>query len=579
MRICVLVIFFCCFYSRSNAQKSFIPDTLLAGQRALGNTDSLLQFMNGFGSAFFIGPQQVYPDAWTLFRPGIAPLSSFTYANKKLLFSALPHLGFAYGFGSQGVQRLRVDYEQQLKQNTLLNVRYDRHQSSGFIRSSDLRYSALDIKILQRINRWRTAVVFSNFSNDRQWPDGVKDWAAILPGNTNLVPVSKNESFTFENAYKVRLENSYMLGSDSTNSWKLVSQHSYENKLRRYEETDSLELFYTQLYLNSDSCRDRFASQIWSNAAGVGFVGSQLDWQTTLQLKQMRWQDVQFAYDTTELNLKNELRYKFAALRIDHQSAFNLTGAGNGWVSQSRLVYQLPNSRLDFYHDYQNVWPELLQRTYMSNLTHYQQLLPERQKVTFYKLCYWFEKKNFNATLQVAYMRAQQIYRFSVPTMSWVLEGPQQAFDGELKATFQLGAWRIGGTQKYTHWQRFGAVVLPPFRSQLSVQWAGGVFKNKQLKMHAAMRIEALYGAQTTRFRYLPFMEAIDWQVYEAPSMNPVKSLYNAQFDLALEVKTFRFFVQATNLLTAIDYKASLYNGVPYPTFQLRMGLTWDFWN
>ncbi len=579
MRTCLLVILFCCLYSKLNAQKSLTPDTLLAGQRALGNTDSLLQFMNGFAAPFFIGPQQIQPDTWTLFKPGIAPLSSVLYANKKLLFSALPHLGFAYGFGAQGAQRLRLDYEQQFKKQTLLNVRYDRYQRTGFIRSDDLRYSSLDIKVLQRSNRLSLMAVFSNFNNDRQWSDGVADWAAVLPGNTNLVPVRKNEAFSFENAYKFRFESSYMLGADSTSGFRLLSKHSYENKLRRYEETDSLELFYAQLYLNSDSCRDRFATQVWNNAAGIGYVGEHLDWQSILQLKQLRWQDTQFAYDTTELNLVNELRYTIAALRLEHQSTLNLTGAGSGQLAQSRLVYQLPNSRFDFYHDYRNAWPQLMQRTYMSNLTQYQQPLPEREQVSLFRFAYELEKNNFSATIQAAYMRARQIYRFSAPTMSWVLEGPQQAFDGELKAAYQFGAWRIGALQKYTYWQRSGAVVLPPFRSQLRMQWVGGVFKNKQLQMHAAIALEAIYGAQTTRLRYLPFVEAIDWQIYEAPTVDPLRQLFNAQLDLALEVKTFRFFVQASNLLSTVDYTASLYSGFPYPTFQLRLGLTWDFWN
>ncbi|MFM7643271.1 MAG: hypothetical protein ACKO5N_00610 [Sphingomonadales bacterium] len=579
MRICVLVILFCCFYSKSNAQKSFTPDTLLAGQRALGNTDSLLQFMDGFAAPFFIGPQQVQPDTWALFKPGIAPLSSVSYATKKLLFSALPHLGFAFGFGAQGAQRLRLDYEQQFAKRTLLNVRYDRYQRTGFIRSDGLRYSSLDIKVMQRSNRLTMMAVFSNFSNDRQWSNGVADWSAIFPGNTNLVPARKNEAFSFENAYELRLENSYMLSSDSTSGFRILSKHSYENKLRRYEETDSLELFYTQLYLNSDSCRDRFSTQVWNNAAGIGFVGLHLDWQSTLQLKQMRWQDTQFAYDTTEINIVNELIFKSAHFWIEHQSTFNIIGAGGGQVAQSRLVYKLPFSKVDFYHDYRNAWPVLMQRTYISNITQYQQLLPEREQVNLFKLAYHFEKKNINSNLKVAYMHARQIYRFSTSTMSWVLEGPQHAFEAEVKAAYKLGAWRIGGAQKYTFWQRSEANVLLPFRSQVRLEWAGGVFKNKQLHLHAGIGMEALYGAQTTRISYISFMETIDWQVYEAPAINPVSQLYNAQLDIALEVKTFRFFVQATNLLTAIDYTASQYNGLPYPTFQLRLGLTWDFWN
>jgi hypothetical protein len=54
----------------------------------------------------------------------------------------------------------------------------------------------------------------------------------------------------------------------------------------------------------------------------------------------------------------------------------------------------------------------------------------------------------------------------------------------------------------------------------------------------------------------------------------------NAQFNLALEVKTFRFFVNVANLGTYWNAaQISTVQGYPFPTMQIRLGLTWDFWN
>jgi hypothetical protein len=54
----------------------------------------------------------------------------------------------------------------------------------------------------------------------------------------------------------------------------------------------------------------------------------------------------------------------------------------------------------------------------------------------------------------------------------------------------------------------------------------------------------------------------------------------NAQFNLALEVKTFRFFVNVANLGSYWNaVQLSTVQGYAFPTMQIRLGLTWDFWN
>ena len=136
MRHCFLLLFVISLFHLTRAQLLVAPDTLRSADRVIGPADSLLQFMEGFSSPFFISPGQTQPSLWSLFKPGLAPLSTAAFSHQNLTFSALPHLGFAYGFGAQGSQRLRLDYEQLFAKRTLLNLRYDRHQQAGFIRAS-----------------------------------------------------------------------------------------------------------------------------------------------------------------------------------------------------------------------------------------------------------------------------------------------------------------------------------------------------------------------------------------------------------------------------------------------------------
>jgi hypothetical protein len=73
-------------------------------------------------------------------------------------------------------------------------------------------------------------------------------------------------------------------------------------------------------------------------------------------------------------------------------------------------------------------------------------------------------------------------------------------------------------------------------------------------------------------------MESIDWGASQLGTVNA--AYLNAQFNVALEVKTFRFFVNVANLGSYWNAaQLSTVQGYPLPTMQIRLGLTWDFWN
>lgn len=579
MRRCLVLLFFVGLIQFSWAQLLLAPDTLRSEQRVLGPADSLLQFMSGFSSPFFISPQQETPSLWALFKPGLAPLSAVSFRQNNLVFSALPHLGFAYGFGAQGSQRLQLVYQQHFATNTLLNIRYDRHQQAGFIRSSNLSQNALDIQIAQHGKRYRALASFSNLSNERQWSGGIANWSQIGLVSSALLPVVKNNSRTFQQAYQAKIEAAYFLSGDSTAGLRLTTSHVIDNSERRYEETDSLELYYTQLNLSTDSCRDVFSAQIWQHQLGIAFVQKNFLLHTALSLKRLFWQDTQFAYDTTEINLVNYLTYQFGKSKLLHQSTINILGAGGGVQADTRLRSNLSFGNFELHHIFLRAWPELMQRSYYSNLTNYQVAVPQLQQSMFVAAKLAVDFKQIKSLFSLAFMHNQQVYRFNSQLMNWQLVGPQSAIEASLDLSYVRKGWRIATRTAYIGWQVVDQHVLPPLTTNLHLQWSGGVFKNKQLKLHAGATVQAMYGGVFTRIAYLPYLETLDWQTYENAALNPVQQLFNAKADLILEVKTFRFFVQATNMLGWIDPSASLFEALPYPSMQIRIGLTWDFWN
>ncbi len=579
MRLSLLLFFVISLVHASWAQLLVAPDTLRSSNRVVGPADSLLQFMDGFSSPFFISPRQTQPGLWSIFKPGLAPLSTAAFSHQNLTFSALPHLGFAYGFGAQGSQSLRLDYQQAFAKHTLLNLRYDRHQQVGFIRASELRMSSLEVQLAQYGKRYQVLASFSNLSNDRQWSGGLASWSQIGQISSELLPVVKTSAYTLQNGYQAKLDAAYTLGSDSLNGIRIITRNTFHNQLRRYEETDSLELYYSQLNFYTDSCRDVFATQIWQHQVGLAYVQKKLLLSSALELRRMFWQDNQFSYDTTELNLVNEAKYQFKAGLLQHNSTINFVGAGGGIQAETRFESKLPLGKVHIQHVFLRTWPELMQRTYFSNLTSYQVVQPQLQQSMLLDAKYTAQLGSIQTCFSLAYMRNQKVYRFNSQLMNWQLAGPQSAYQAKLDLVYKTKGWRFSAQTAYTNWQLSDQNILPPLTSELSVKWGGGVLKNKQLKLVGGAGVQAMYGGSFSRLSYLPYLETLDWQVYGNTALYPVERILNAKAELLLEVKTFRFFIQATNLLGFMDPSASLYQGMPYPNMQIRIGLTWDFWN
>ena len=54
----------------------------------------------------------------------------------------------------------------------------------------------------------------------------------------------------------------------------------------------------------------------------------------------------------------------------------------------------------------------------------------------------------------------------------------------------------------------------------------------------------------------------------------------NLAFTTALEVETFRFFIRVDNLGSFwVDPNTSFVSNYVFPSMQIKIGLTWDFWN
>jgi hypothetical protein len=574
-------------YSRIEAQLLAPIDTLKLETRTFGDLQALTQQMDGFGASFFFNPQQILPDATDFYQLGYTTFATPQTLLKPLTFSALPHLGFGYGFGAQGAQRIRVDFEQAFAHRVLFNLRYDRWQRTGFIRADDLRYSQLQLNLYQTGKRHEVLLHFGNASDDRQWAGGLASYTALGSIAMDLLPVVKESSRTQKNAYHTSLDFRYRLFGDSLRSVNLATQHQYQLQKRLYLEEGPLGTFYPQTYFSPDSCADVFDQQLLENRVGLQVQRPGLEWNSQIGLRQRLWSDALTQYDTLEVNWHNHLQLKRAAHALAHQNEFNISGAAQGWHANSTYRWAQKNWKVAVEHRYANEWPLLLQRAYQSNLTNYFWTNPQKQ--FFQELsalgAYQNNAKTLSARIKMSLIQYKNAYRFDPLLMLWSTTAAASA--GQLatlqtdisytlpnnKKTPSNGAWALGSKYKYLAQKD---AFLPKHQAALTLAWQGGVFKDKRLNMRVEGQLT--YQSVSKTLVYLPFVESIDWGASQLGTMNA--AYLNAQFNVALEVKTFRFFVNVANLGSYWNAaQLSTVQGYPLPTMQIRLGLTWDFWN
>lgn len=576
MKRALLVFQILCLTAIATAQK--LPqDTLKSSHRTFGSSDSLLHVMDGFATTFFVHPSSTLLSAEQLLLPGCTGFTNSVATAKPILFSALPHLGFGYGFGAQGSQILRLDYEQAFTKQFLFNLRYDRWQRVGFMRADELRFSALQLALYQKGRRHELQLSFKNGSDDRQWSGGVQDYAQLGLLSLDLLPVLKESSRTQKNRYEAKIDFSYRIVGDSSSQLAVASSHRYQLLRRIYNEIGNLQDYYPQTYLNSDTCSDVFDQQFWDNRVGLLYKSKALLLHSMLGIKQRSWADPIQNYDTTELNWHNRIEYELAKHQFKHEHAINILGAAQGWSSHTRYQYAVKLFQVEIQHKVTHEWPALMQRSYRSNLTNYSWSNPQKEFFQTLQAAMAYRKKQVSLGLEVNLTSFANVYRFDVNSMTW--SAASTFSKGNLWSicpnfSYVLKSWQLHSRYQYV--ANNAVPFVAKHQASFQLNWKGGVFKNQRLQMNIGANLT--YQSAFQALVFLPFIESLDWQATQnGLSQN---GFWNLQLHAALEVKTFRFFVNVANLGAFWnDPSLSIVQGYPFAPMQIRLGLTWDFWN
>lgn len=567
----------------ANAQLDLVPDTVLFTERTGGIQDTFDVWSNSLPTAFDGGRTLSTQSALSgnqLFMDLTGYRLHQSSGQDRLRYSSLPHLGFAYSFGSQGTQFLNLRYTQAFLYGFKLNLDYDRTTGAGFLRNSD--FTSDNVRLRIQRDGLRYSMKFSGAYQAYliSHPGGVTTDPSInvdtlLSIGLEFVPVEKTANSETRMA-TAELQNFVNFTSDSLNHFGLVTKHRFDIINRKFFESNNGGNLEGYALLNYDSTQTQ---DVWNhpsiaNGGGVYFLNKTTGFYLDGTLQHRYWNswDVRDLRDTSEIDLKSELRFEWKGITLKNSFKFNLIGGFNGWEDRASAQYTLMKWKVNAHAIFSSLPADALQRFYFGNNYDYQLNTVNRQV--------WFKiGGDLEYVIKDSLLSLEgKAVLFSLPSVysfdgnSWGLNdslGTANSMEFGAHLQWKFLHWKprvVLSTDKYN--------FLPTFQGYSRLYVKGRLFKAK--KLAAVMGIDASYNNGFVLRSYLPSMDAFYWD----PTVGTNPGMVNLHFFASLGIDQFRFYARFENIGYLWNDRTILEaNGYPIAGTRIRVGITWDFFN
>jgi len=490
---------------------------------------------------------------------------------KEMRFSAIPHLGFGTIFGNQATQIIRASYTQAFVDHTLLNIDYDKHQGNSFLRSSDFSHHKLRIQI-ERIAKNYSFRLRSNYgSNKIGHSGGVASDSLLNLSPLAFLPTNKSNADSKYQKANIGLEHFLHIRKlDSLRSEGFYLSHEVVVSNRKYREADNdLSQIYSTILISKDSTKDQFQQTKFINSLGIYHKDNNLFIQFGVQHIFWKYHNLGFFTHSSEINTDLLAEFKYKNFLLTHNTNVNLISAKGEWHSDTKIQSTIDKFEFSATAMFSSLLPQVYQRNYHGNNLLYgttfndlkrqlrsnitAEILYKKEKTTagifaktaFLKDNYWFYDDRWRSdTLK------------NVNSLSLGIIGTQKVhvFNGTISASYNIGEW------------------VPKYLLQMRLFVQGKMFKERKLK--GQFGVEFSYNTAYRLFEVIPLMD-----VYRMSNIF-TDSRSNLHVFGAFEIQRFRFFFRLENIAYAWTANTQqLAVSYPIPTQQLRVGITWDFFN
>jgi hypothetical protein len=498
-----------------------------------------------------------------------------------LKFSAIPHLGFAYSFGGQGSQFVRLDYSQAFSEHFLFNLKYDRNSGLGYIQNSGYSENNLRAQLQRDAKRYSFQLKASFQSWDVAHSGGVvnstSNYDVIDTLGLEFAAINKTDASSSVKLGSAFLKNYFNFSPDSLNHFGLTTHHHYTITNREYLELDNLSAIYSSIYIDSSETRDQFNLARIRNAGGAYFSNRNSQFYLDALIEHTYWnfQNLGVNRDTNEIGFTTNARIRIKDFVLTNEARLNLIGGFNEWSEEARLKYSKGKLKVTAGLVLMNFAPDPFQRSYFANNFSY--MLSSIEKQTALRVG---GSLNWNVK--------DSVFNFSVSgdfnslSAAYVFDGDRWRNDSlnsfslgsiKAKAHLALGNFNIIPTLVYS-FDNNG--YLPSFQAYSRIYFKGRLFEAKRLEV--LFGVDASYTSQFNNRVYVPAMDS--YNLFVTPGTNQTNSIFNLHAFASFGIEEFRFYVRYENIgYFWSDRRNEEQFGFPISSTRLRVGLTWDFFN
>jgi hypothetical protein len=516
--------------------------------------------------------ENILPSNFLLQYPGGQRFYSFTEW-KTMRFSGLPHIGFAYSFGSKGTQYARAEYQQVFGRNYLLNVDFTKYRSNGFIRNGDFSYNDVQLQLNKKGKIYSFELKSSFKSSDIAQNNGLLIDTLANDFDLIFLPVKKENARTNTKLTSIYLANYFDLIKDTTKAFGFFTQHELRIKKFQYKEDDTLYGIYSIINFDSLATYDQHQWSQVANGAGVFTQTASMFLKAGVNAEYWNFQNLGRFRDTTEISLFGDLNYKKNNTLISNQIDFNLIGAKNEFINHFEIAQRLNSIRLKAIAHFENKLPDYYQRYAIGNNYETNLVDPELQ-----------QRLNLSARAELSlgpidligtytYSNLRNNYFFINDTWSNDSLNSLTFHQINVRAAYRFKALSIQPGYSLTLTpQNFK--VLPMHHLQTRLMVKGGLFKAKKLKAYAGVDF-----ALVSAYQRMGFSSAIS--SFDVTQLSTELTGYtNLHFFTGFHIDEFKFLVRMENLgYLWNDHNTLQQISYPITSMQFRIGITWDFFN
>jgi hypothetical protein len=574
------ILFLLVFASSWSEAQTFMAltpiDTLRYSTRSGGAIDSIDVF-NAFISSTNPGgslsANNSFSPSWLFMNHGAQVHQHFNEW-KPLVFSGLPHIGFNYSFGSQGVQNVLMNYQQSFGKNLIVNLAYKKNKANGFLRNGEFNLNDLQVQLAKKGTTYSFLTKAAYLTAVYNVNNGLLVDSLADDFDLRLLPVQKENAFHSNQRAKIEHTNFFDFTKDSLKGVGVYTHHELAIRNLRYtEESDTLMLIYNQINYDSTRTMDQNQLSSLSNGAGLFFNKNKSELTVGGEIRYWKYDNLQLANDTTEVNLQANYSFKSKRIQFSEHHKQNVVGAKQEFKNDISALLKLNRGAIGVDVKVERLLPDVHQRYIYAN--NYSSILqnPSLQTRIFGSLNYSKSYSKLDVLTSLSFVNLKDNYWFIDSLWRNDTLTSLTAIQFNVRGAYRIKNWHLQPSYLYA-FNSSDVNFIPNHQINLRTFLKGGLFKAKKLQAYIGLDASYLSTFSAIQFNSLTG----SYEFWKAQGVN--NGYMNLHFFTGFQIDEFKFYVRFENIgYFWNEHSTPVLTNYPIPGTQFRIGLTWDFFN